>query len=177
MLLANKLGALGVLIGDLTREAVAELSPTAAALLLTLHHRGAMTATALAAIAGIAQPTAVRVSAGLIARGLVARGERAGKAAPLRLTAAGTQRAQAAQRARLTVLDRLMAPLPDGDRRRLAYLLDGILAGATTSRGFARTTCRLCDHALCDGASCPIGTRATGIERAGIERTGEQPEG
>lgn len=61
MLIANKLGALGVVIADLTRAAVADLSPTATALLLTLHHHGAMTASELAGIAGITQPTAVRV--------------------------------------------------------------------------------------------------------------------
>lgn len=166
MLNANKLGALGVLIADLTRETVADLSPTAAALLLTLHHRGSMTASALADVAGVTQPTAVRVIGGLTARGLVARGDRLGKTAPLHLTPAGTRRAEAVQRSRLAALERLLEPLPRPGRDTLGRLLDTILAGATTSRRFARTTCRLCDHSICDGAACPIGTRAGEIERA-----------
>ena len=172
MLTANKLGALGVLIGDLTRDTVGELSPTAAAILLTLHHHGDATATTLAAIAGISQPTAVRVCGGLIERGLVVHGERAGKTVPLHLTEAGDQRALALQSARLAALDRLLAPLKDAERDQLARLLDGMLAGATASRRFARTTCRLCDHALCDGPACPVGTRAAAIERAERNREG-----
>jgi len=166
MLDANKLGALGVLIGDLTRDAVGDLSPTAAAILLTLHHHGDATATTLAAIVGISQPTAVRVCRGLVERGLVGHGQRAGKTVPLHLTEAGDQRAVELQSARLDALDRLLAPLAASDRELLSRLLDDLLAGATTSRTFARTTCRLCDHALCDGPACPVGTRATEIERA-----------
>mgnify|MGYP003700613769 CR=1 FL=1 len=144
MLIANKLGALGVLIGDLTRDIVSDLSPTAAAILLTLHHHGDATATALAATVGISQPTAVRVCGGLIERGLVVHGERAGKTVPLHLTEAGGQRALALQSARLDALDGLLDPLPESERALLSRLLDDILAGATTSRTAARTTCRLC---------------------------------
>lgn len=43
-------------------------------------------------------------------------------------------------------------------------MLDRILAGATTSRAFARTTCRLCEHDLCGPEVCPIGCRAAELE-------------
>lgn len=166
MLTANKLGALGVLIADGTRAAVADLSPTAAALLLTLHYHGAMTASALAGIAGITQPTSVRVTSGLITRGLVTRVARVGRTAPVELTVAGQRRARSAQQARLTMLAGLLATLSDAERATLEPLLDTMLAGATASRGMARTTCRLCDHGLCDGPACPIGTRASEIKPA-----------
>lgn len=167
MLLANKLGALAVLAGDLSRAAGGDLSPTAVAILLTLRHRGAMTASELAVIGGIAQPTAVRVTDGLVAQGLVRRGERVGKTAPIHLTRAGARAARAQQKARLAVLQRLVTALEKEERAELGNLLDKILAGATSSRRFARTTCRLCDHALCRGPACPIGMRATEIEARG----------
>ncbi|MGH8430501.1 MAG: MarR family winged helix-turn-helix transcriptional regulator [Solimonas sp.] len=167
MLIANKLGALAVLAGDLSRAAGGDLSPTAVAILLTLHHRGPMTASELAVIAGITQPTAVRVTNGLVAHGLVRRSDRVGKTAPIHLTRAGAREARSLQKARLIALQRLVTPLADEERTELEGLLDKMLAGATGSRRFARTTCRLCDHALCNGPACPIGTRATEIEARG----------
>lgn len=165
MLIANKLGALAVLVGDATRAAADGLSASAAAALLTLHHHGPATASALAGIIGVTQPTAVRVVGGLVGQGLVERAGRAGKAAPFRLTASGVVRAGSLQRSRLAALQRLLDGLRDGERATLEALLDHLLAGATTSRRSARTMCRLCDHALCDGPACPVGCRASEIER------------
>ncbi|PLX36222.1 MAG: MarR family transcriptional regulator [Hyphomicrobiales bacterium] len=167
MLCANKLGAFGLLVFDAMGEALGELSPSAASLLLTLSYRPGLTVTELAAVAGIAQPTAVRVLDGLVKRGLAERGEKIGRTAPLALTNTGRAEAERLQAARLGVLDGLLGALPDDQRAAFEAALDTILAGATTSRSFARTTCRLCDHELCDGPLCPIGTRATEIERNG----------
>lgn len=167
MLIASKLGALAVLAGDLSRTAAGDLSASATAVLFTLRYHGEATASDLAAIAGIAQPTAVRVVGGLVGRGLVERAGRTGRSAPLRLTASGAQAADALQAARLAALHRLMDPLGDDDRAMLERLLDRMLAGATTSRRLARTVCRQCDHSLCDGPACPVGRRATAIENAG----------
>src|SRR5215470_8367940 len=166
MNLPNKLGALGVLIMDAMESVLGELSPSAAALLLTLRYRGEMTTTALAGIAGVAQPTAVRVADGLVRRGLLERRGRAGRTAPLRLTTAGTEKADALQRARMAAMERLLAGLAESGRAGFERTLDTLLAGATRSRAFARTTCRLCDHAACVGPLCPIGTRAGELERA-----------
>ena len=173
MLLRSKLGALGVLLSDLGDQAAEELSFSAAALLLTLRFRSALTATELGAIAGIAQPTAVRVIDGLIRRGLVARQKRAGRAAPLRLTALGRRRADRLLSERARALGQLLAALSGDEHTRLERIMDKLLAAATTSRAFARTTCRLCDHAVCDGPRCPIGTRATELERAAAMARGE----
>jgi DNA-binding MarR family transcriptional regulator len=170
MIAANKLGALGLLLTDAMGAALGDLSPSAAALLLTLRYRGDMTTTALARIAGISQPTAVRVADGLVRRGLILRQDRAGRTAPLRLTRMGARQAEALQRARLKAMERLLAGLSATERAAFERTLDKLLAATTGSRAFARTTCRLCDHAVCDGRLCPIGTRASELERAAAAR-------
>ncbi len=163
-LAGNKLGALGILVADRLERALGDVSPSAAALLLALFYRPDCTITALAGIAGVAQPTAVRVLDGLVKRGWVSREEKQGRTTPLALTPAGRRQAQRLQSSRMSALDSLLAGLPKADRVRFDALLDRLLAEATTSRKFARTTCRLCDHAVCDGPACPIGCRATAIE-------------
>ncbi|MEQ8395697.1 MarR family winged helix-turn-helix transcriptional regulator [Thalassobaculum sp.] len=165
MLFANKLGTLATLLGDRTREALDGMSPSAGAILLTLRYHGENTASALSAIAGIAQPTAVRVIDGLVRRGLIERDARVGKTAPLRLTPAGERTADNLQKTRLMALQTVLDGLTNDQQADLERLIDTLLARATTSCAFARTTCRLCDHALCAGSACPIGTRATEIER------------
>ena len=166
MLLASKLGALGVLLSDIGEGVAGDLSPSAAALLLTLRFRLALTATELADIAAIAQPTAVRVLDGLVRRGLVVRQNRTGRQAPVRLTSLGRKRARELLSARLRAVRHLLTALSSDERAALEGIIDKLLAAATTSRSFARTTCRLCDHAACDGPRCPIGLRATELERA-----------
>ena len=169
MFLAGKLGALGVLLSDIGERAAEELSLSAAALLLTLRQYSGATATELAEIAGIAQPTAVRVLDGLIRRGLVVRQKRAGRAAPLGLTGAGKRRAGRLLSTRLTAIDEPLAAFSAAERASFERMLDKLLAAATTSRAFARTTCRLCDHRACSGPRCPIGARAAEIESSGGE--------
>jgi DNA-binding MarR family transcriptional regulator len=165
VLTPNKLGALGILIADAMESALNDLSPSAASMLSTLFFRPDLTASTLAEIVGITQPTATRVLDGLVQHGWIERQERQGRATPLRLTAAGGERAVALQSARHAALSHLTASLSDYDRKAFDRILDSILAEATTSRAFARTICRLCDHAACDGRSCPIGSRATELER------------
>jgi DNA-binding MarR family transcriptional regulator len=164
-LCANKLGALGVLLTDAIEKAMGEHSPSAASLLLTLHYGGAMTATALAAVGGIAQPTAVRVTDRLVRLGLIKRQHHNGRTAPLNLTKAGKRLADRLQRARLGAVSRLIGVLNETERAHFERALDKILQHATRSREFAQTTCRLCDHSVCDGPLCPIGTKATAVER------------
>ncbi len=165
MLRLNKLGAFGVLVSDAIEDALDGLSPSAAALLLTLHYRPSITITQLAEVAGIAQPTAVRVLDGLARRGWLKRRPRSGRTTPLRLTGAGKKQAQSLQAVRLRAMGRLLAALPEQEQITFERSLDTILATATTSRTFARTTCRLCDHAACEAPLCPIGIRATELEQ------------
>lgn len=171
MLDANKLGAFGILIADKLQDALDDLSPSAAALLSMLHFKPGLTGSELAAVVGIAQPTAVRILEGLVRQGFVDRLEPQGRATPLVLTESGKARASALQHARLAALAGLLAPLPEADRSKFEAIMDVILAEATTSRAFARTTCRLCEHDLCSAELCPIGCRATALERAGCGQT------
>jgi DNA-binding MarR family transcriptional regulator len=169
MLDANKLGALGTMIADRTRIALGSLSPSAAAMLSLLHFKPGLTVTRLAEIAGVSQPTAVRLVDGLEREALLTRGKPQGRVTPLLLTDAGRRRAVFLQDRRLAALDGLLSPLAPKDRQRFALMLDTILAGATASRAFAHTACRLCEHDLCEPAICPVGKRASEIEQQDID--------
>ncbi len=161
MLEANKLGALGVMISDRMEDALQGLSPSAAALLSTLHFKPGTTASQLADICAIKQPTAVRLIDGLERRELIARQAQDGRMIPLVVTTKGHEVIKALQTARLAAMETLLAPLESDERAQFAEMLDRILAGATTNRAFARTTCRLCEHDLCAPGCCPIGNRAS----------------
>ncbi|MDF1793928.1 MAG: MarR family transcriptional regulator [Thalassobaculaceae bacterium] len=165
MLDANHLIALSVLLSDALGNAHGDLSPSAAALLSTLRHFDGSTASELAAVAGIAQPTASRVLDGLARQGFLRRGLKVGRETPLHLTAAGKRRVQALTTAQSTAMARLLDLLPQNHRRTLIAATETLLAEATTSRSFARTTCRHCDHGVCSGSACPVGTRATELDQ------------
>ncbi len=167
MLDANKLGALGAIIFDRTEIALEGLSPSAAALLSMLHFKSDLTTTELADVVGVSQPTAVRLVDGLERQGLLIRRKPEGRVTPLSLTEAGRAQATRMQERRLAALDGLLLALAPDERKRFEIALDRILAGATTSRANARTTCRLCEHDLCGPERCPIGGRAVEIERQG----------
>ncbi|WP_082171776.1 MarR family winged helix-turn-helix transcriptional regulator [Methylobacterium indicum] len=168
-LLSNKLGALGALIEERTTHAFGDLSPSAAAVLSTLHFRSEMTTTELSKIVGVSQPTAVRLLDGLQRRGLVERGEQAGRYTPLSLTDAGRMEVVRLQCERISSIGSLLAILGPDEIGEFEGILDRILAAATTSRASARTTCRLCEHDLCGPGICPIGNKATVIEQEGFK--------
>lgn len=163
---ANKLGALGILIEDRVQLALADLSPSAGGLLSMLYFKPHLIISELALIAGVVQPTATRVMDHLVRNGYVERAKQQGRIVPLVLTRKGRARAAALQLARLTALDDLLQVLSPDHRQQFDLLIDQILMGATTSRAFARTTCRLCEHDLCSSEVCPIACRATELERS-----------
>lgn len=169
MSIANRTGALGLLLFDAVEAALQGLSPSAAAFLLTAFYRPGASTTEIAAIAGVSQPTGVRVLAGLRTRGLIEAPVRRGRATPILLTEFGRARAQVVQTARLEAMQRLLGPLDGEERAQFAVLIDKIMAGATVSRAFARTTCRLCDHPARIEPECPLGTRASLLEQSGIQ--------
>lgn len=164
MLATNYLAVLGTLIDDRLAAAFAPLSPSAAAVLLTLHHHSPLTTAELAQVIAIAQPTVTRLVSGLAAQGLIRREERAGRITPLTLTPAGVARSAALQAARAAAIAPLLGTLTPAEHAAFADMLARILAAATPSRRFARTTCRYCDHEICDGPACPIGARARELE-------------
>jgi DNA-binding MarR family transcriptional regulator len=165
MLTVNKLGAFTVLLADTLKRACGALSPSAAALLLTLYYSRSATATTLGKVAGISQPTAVRVLDGLIRQGFVKRQVRTGRATFMRLTPLGRKSARLLQNARLIAMSDVLNVLRPKEQAIFERVLDRILADATTSPALARTICRLCDHSVCHGPRCPIGTRARKIEQ------------
>lgn len=167
MLLDNHLAALGVLVRDRMVAGFGDISPSAAAILFTLANRGPLPVSELAAILGVAQPTASRLLDGLEGGGLIARREKRGRRVTIALTRAGAGKARVLQRARAALAADLLAPLDAGERAVLEKSIAKVLSGATRSRAFARTACRYCDHGVCKGGDCPIGSRATEIEGAG----------
>jgi len=166
MLNANHLTALSVLLSDALEASLGDLSPSAAALLSTLQHFDGSTVSELAAVAGVSQPTATRVLDGLVRQGLIRRETKTGRQTPLRLTGTGRARASRLTAARAEAMQRLLDMLPTEQRRSFIDAAETLLAKATTSRAFARTTCRHCNHGLCNGPACPVGTRASELEPA-----------
>ena len=144
--------ALATLVRDGVEAAGAPLSPSARAVLLTLRHWQPVTVSELAGILDVRQPTMTSVVNGLVGEGLVDRGAKQGRTAPLRLTAQGEAEAQRLQDAQRHAVATLLGPLDLAERAALVPLLRKILYGATTSRAHARTTCRFCDHGACRGA-------------------------
>ena len=166
-MLMNQVAAFGTLLQDRLDRAFGELSPRASAVLLTLLSRGDLTVTALAGIVGVAQPTATRLIGGLERQGYLERAARQGRIVVVTLTENGHERAHTLRRQRHLVAVDLLQALDAQERASLEGLLRNLLHGATTSRNFARTTCRYCNHGICAGADCPVDRRATEIEQTG----------
>ena len=166
MLLPNHLSALATLLQDLLEADHGGRSARGAALLMTLLHRGPLTVSGLAAILGVAQPTATRLIARLEEDGLLARAARKGRLVFVSLTPAGRREAKALHRRRADSLAGLLKPLTTAEQEALDALLDKMLFAATTSRAGAMITCRACDHGICHGPSCPVGRKATALEAA-----------
>jgi DNA-binding MarR family transcriptional regulator len=166
MLCENKLGTMGLLLSDALEEAQVALSRSAAALLLTLFYREHKTLAAIAKVLGVSQPTVTRVMDGLARQGFAERKGRTGRISLVRLTPAGLRKARSLQGARLNAMKDLLGVLSRREQVAFEHTLDKMLAGATRSRAFAHTVCRLCNHAICTGPRCPIGSQAAKLERA-----------
>jgi DNA-binding MarR family transcriptional regulator len=162
-LLANKLAALAIAIDDRT-DAGARRSRSAAAALQTLRYWGPLTATELARILGVSQPTMVRVVDGLIRERLVIRRGKQARRVALELTRAGRSEAERLRRARLADVSSLLSALDVEQARSFEVSVDLLLAAITDGRPTARRICRFCAHDICDGPACPVGSRATTLE-------------
>lgn len=165
MLEASHLVAFGTLLSDAQVAASQDgMSQSAVAVLLALLHHKSMTATALSKILGVSQPTAARVTGGLIKSSLIAKSTRDGREVGLSLTAKGKRTASKLQAQRLQVVESLLVHLNHEERSTLDALVSRLLADSTSSREAARRICRFCDHGICVGANCPVGWRAREIE-------------
>jgi DNA-binding MarR family transcriptional regulator len=160
---ANLLGALALAAAERMDTA----TDTAAVVSLVTTLDGASQDT-LGRILGLTQTGTVRLVDRLVREGHVER-----RPGPDRRTRAvvatrtGRERAQAVLDERGRALGDLMAPLDDGERARLASLLEKLLGGVTHSREDAWHVCRLCDPGACghDEGRCPV-TRAADAAEA-----------
>jgi DNA-binding MarR family transcriptional regulator len=164
MLWENWTLAFATLVNDAVRQAAPGLSDSATAMLLTVHHWQPVTLSEAAGILAISQPTATRIADGLQKAGFLKRGSKTGRAVPLTLTRAGEQTAIAVAEERADAAHRLLSVLGLPEQANFAACVRRMLEAATTSRRFARTTCRFCDHGLCRGEDCPVGARAMALE-------------
>lgn len=162
-LIANHLGALAVRLTDAV-SATSAMSDTSRALLESLRFHGAMSATELADIAGLTQPSAKRALDRLRQDGFV-DWPNAGRTRPVCLTGRGRSIVAGLVASREAVLRQATSALAREEQAQLAPLLRKMLAALTGSTKEARYMCRFCDHALCDGPACPVGEQARALQR------------
>src|SRR4051794_19725278 len=137
---ANLLGACSLAVAERLPPAAAD-----AALVALSDWLAGATVDRLARVVGLTHSGAVRLVDRLEAEGLVER--RAGpdgRSRALFVTAAGGRTAAAAQTARFSALEEVLAPLSGADRETLTGLLEQLLAGMTTDHESAGHICRLC---------------------------------
>lgn len=159
--LRNLLGAAGLAVADLTREAVDEAGgrhPSWSAALITLAREPGTATTDLARHIRVTQPAASRLIDGLEASGLIERETAHGRSVPLRLTPDGEAAVRRLLDARHETLDDVLAPLDADERATLERLLEKVLDGAYDRVRSTHVMCRLCDHVACtrDDATCPV---------------------
>jgi DNA-binding MarR family transcriptional regulator len=161
--LANRLAALSTAVFDKISDTLDDLSPSAAAALLTLDNHGPLTATELAKIIGLSQPACVRMLDKLGRRNVVVRKAKIGRDITFALSQSGKSLAAELQRRRLSLIGRLLDQISDDDQRVIARLADHALGALGGSRSEARHLCRFCDHRTCEQTGCPV---SSGVDPA-----------
>mgnify|MGYP001369273973 CR=1 len=158
MLTHTHVSAFAQLVVDREGQAQTRLSSSAVAALLTLWHRGPLSATELAEMFRVRQPTAHRLIRNLFEKGLVSRNPTGSRTIRFALSTSGRRRAADIQAHRLAAVDELLSVLNDQERAALDGLVSRVLAAATPDRRTARFMCRFCEHSVCDGPDCPVGS-------------------
>ena len=158
---ANLVGALALAVSDRMSEtfiAADERGVTATAALIHMRLRPGQNIDFLSRLLDISHPATVRLVDRLEAEGLVERraGRDDARSRTLSLTRSGQRAAVAALKARLELLEDVLAPLSPTERRQLERLVEKLLAALVESRWDSRHTCRLCDYATCDDLYCPV---------------------
>lgn len=164
---ANVLGALSLVITDLTAQAVAAAagqSVSAAAALSALHQfLDRPTLDRLRRVLGLTPSGAVRLVDRLAEAGLVERGPGGdGRSRSVVLTEAGRRAAERIATARAELLAGVLADLSSTDRQDLHTLLSRIMSNVVRVKEGGAWTCRLCDLAACGrpAGQCPAATAA-----------------
>ncbi len=157
---ANVLGAFAQAVADAVGESVAEDlddSWTSVAALVHLSKYPHDTIDALRKPLALSHPGCVRLVDRLEERGLVARGDgQDRRTRSLRPTAAGRAAARKVLRRRRLALERVLATLSAGERKRLGELLGKMLGGLVHDEAQALAICRVCDYDACPDAACPV---------------------
>ncbi len=152
---ANKLGALALALVDAAGEGFGDLSPSAAAAVLTLRHHTSLGTTELAGIIGLSQPACTRMIDRLVADGHARRLPPDGRVVPVALTDTGRRLGELIQARRLAVLREAVDVLDKKERKEFDRLLDRLLTAVVRDPAHARRVCRLCDRRSCGEGACP----------------------
>jgi DNA-binding MarR family transcriptional regulator len=135
------------------------LPPSEAAALVTLLSHPGQTVAWLGDVVSLTSSGVTRLVERLVRLGWVERaaGED-GRTRTLRLTPAGTERAERVLSERQDALTRAVDVLTEQEQRTLESLLDKLLAHAADDRPSCLRVCRLCDRTACrsQGRDCPL---------------------
>lgn len=135
-----------------------DLSQSAFAALTVLRNQGPQSASALARVLGLKQPSVVRLLNNLVDQGLVARGSLIGSQVPFHATTRGeAMQAYLIQR-RLEAVHQLCQSLSPAEGEELGRLLRKVLGAAVNPTELPARICRFCDYNTCNhsAAGCPV---------------------
>lgn len=159
---ANVLGALALVLADLTRTAVTQAAGQSlsgsAALSALDQFLDRPTIDDLRRVLGMTPSGAVRLVDRLVLDGLVTRRPGAdARSRSVALTAKGRRAARRVAAARSSVLADLLARLPDEQQAAVGSLADALLTAVVDGKDAGPWTCRLCDLTACQRAAgrCP----------------------
>jgi DNA-binding MarR family transcriptional regulator len=159
----NLLGALALAVSDRVAEAVTDRSgrseSATAALSALDQFLGQPTIDLLSQVLGLSQSGTVRLVDRLEHDGLVRRGSgQDGRTTTVALTTAGRRAAGRLEATRLEVLETVLEPLSESERRTFSALIGRVLVGMMREPGATRWMCRLCDLSACGrpAGHCPL---------------------
>lgn len=158
---ANILGALSLLIQDRVEgawQSALDLSPMAAAALVTVDVYPGSSIEQVAGCIGLTHSATVRVIDKLAERGLIEkdRARQDARAQSLKLSKAGKRMLQQLHATRNQVTDDLLTGLDPGQRIALEGAIRAILHRCVEPGREADVTCRVCDDRRCSPDICPI---------------------
>jgi len=164
---ANVLGALALVLTDLTGAAVTEASGQSLSAAAALSALGQFlerpTIDDLRRVLGLTPSGAVRLVDRLCADGLTTRGPGPdGRSRSVLLTAKGRRAARRLAAARAAVLADVLGRLTAEQRSAVGPVADALLASVVRGKDGGAWTCRLCDLTACqrDEGRCPAFTAA-----------------
>lgn len=159
---ANLLGALSQAVADRTADAVAEAagrSQTAAAALSWMHQfQQRPSVDLLRKVLGLTSSGTVRLLDRLEQDGYLKRGPGPdGRTTSISLTPSGKRAAQKVAAARAKVLEDLLGPLTEAERRVLEALQAKLLVSLIRTPDAERWMCRICEVGVCRrDQGCPV---------------------